>query len=102
MTVGSGPALMCFLPLSRADSQVGQVRGNCLSRGLASSVALVSLSWTPGRSVGYCTSPGTIRGEAGAIQLPSAFGPEGMVAFIETDELGVSTVVVKRLSTTLK
>ncbi len=39
---------------------------------------------------------------AGAIQLPSAFGPDGMVAFIETDELGVNTVVVKRLPATLR
>ena len=39
---------------------------------------------------------------AGAIQLPSAFGPDGVVAFIETDELGVNTVVVKRLPATTK
>ena len=39
---------------------------------------------------------------AGTIQLPSAFGPDGLVAFIETDELGVNTVVVKRLSATLR
>lgn len=29
--------------------------------------------------------------------MPAAFGPEGLVAFIETDELGVDAVVVKRL-----
>lgn len=39
---------------------------------------------------------------AGTIQLPSAFGPDGMVAFIETDELGVNMVVVKRLPATLR
>ena len=39
---------------------------------------------------------------AGAIQLPSAFGPDGLVAFIETDELGVNTVVVRRLPVALK
>ena len=39
---------------------------------------------------------------AGTIQLPSAFGPDGLVAFIETDELGVNTVVVKRLPATLR
>ena len=32
----------------------------------------------------------------GTTALPVAFGPDGLVAFIETDELGVQTVVVKR------
>ena len=31
-------------------------------------------------------------------QIPDAFGPGGLAAFIETDELGVKTVVVGRLS----
>ena len=31
--------------------------------------------------------------------MPDAFGPDGLVAFVETDELGVNTVVVKRLTT---
>ena len=34
---------------------------------------------------------------AGTTALPGAFGPDGLVAFIETDELGVQTVVVKRV-----
>lgn len=34
---------------------------------------------------------------AGTTGLPAAFGPDGLVAFIETDELGVQTVVVKQL-----
>ena len=34
---------------------------------------------------------------AGATAMPSAFGPEGLVAFVETDALDVQTVVVKRL-----
>jgi len=33
-------------------------------------------------------------GDAG---LPVAFGPDGLVAFIETDDLGVQTVIVKRV-----
>ncbi len=37
---------------------------------------------------------GSIR--AGVIAIPAAFGPDGLVAFIETDELDVETVVVKR------
>ena len=38
---------------------------------------------------------GSYRG--GAIEIPDAFGPGGLVAFIEEDELGVESVVVKRL-----
>ena len=34
---------------------------------------------------------------AGATAMPSAFGPDGLVAFVERDELDVQTVVVKRL-----
>ena len=33
----------------------------------------------------------------GATEIPDAFGPGGLVAFIEEDELGVESVVVKRL-----
>lgn len=33
----------------------------------------------------------------GATRLPDAFGPEGLAAFIERDELDVQTVIVKRL-----
>ena len=32
----------------------------------------------------------------GAIEMPAAFGPDGLIAFIETDELGVREVVVRR------
>ncbi|MDE2764187.1 MAG: hypothetical protein OXQ94_18570 [Gemmatimonadota bacterium] len=35
---------------------------------------------------------------AGAVDMPAAFGPDGLAAFIETDELDVRTVVVRRLS----
>lgn len=34
---------------------------------------------------------------AGSMKMPAAFGPGGLVAFIEEDELGVETVVVRRL-----
>lgn len=34
---------------------------------------------------------------AGAVAMPDAFGPDGLVAFIERDELGVHSVVVKRV-----
>lgn len=36
--------------------------------------------------------------EAGETGVPTAFGPDGMAAFIETDEFDVPTVVVRRLS----
>lgn len=32
------------------------------------------------------------------VEIPAGFGPSGLAAFIETDELGVQTVVVGRLS----
>ena len=34
----------------------------------------------------------------GAVEMPAAFGPDGLIAFIETDELGVREVVVRRLA----
>lgn len=37
----------------------------------------------------------------GSLELPEAFGPEGMVAFVERDEFDVPTVVVKRLPAVL-
>ena len=39
---------------------------------------------------------------AGSITLPDAFGPEGLVAFIERDEMDVESVVVRRLSASLR
>lgn len=39
---------------------------------------------------------------AGSMELPAAFGPDGLVAFIERDELDVPTVVVKRLPAILR
>ncbi len=38
---------------------------------------------------------GTYR--AGATKMPDAFGPDGLAAFIELDELGVARVVVRKL-----
>ena len=34
---------------------------------------------------------------AGAMRIPDAFGPNGLAAYVEMNELGVQTVVVKRL-----
>ena len=53
----------------------------------------MSSRWTGDTSAVFGRAP---------FNLPSAFGPDGMVAFIETDELGVNTVVVKRLPATTK
>ena len=43
---------------------------------------------------------GTLRADTSA--MPSAFGPDGLVAFVERDELDVPTVVVKRLPPALR
>jgi hypothetical protein len=40
--------------------------------------------------------------DAGELDLPAAFGPEGLVAFVERDEFDVPTVVVKRLPAILR
>ena len=34
---------------------------------------------------------------ANEMSMPGAFGPDGLAAFVEVDELGVQTVVVRRL-----
>ncbi len=34
---------------------------------------------------------------AGTTGIPDAFGPNGLLAFVEKNELGVETVVVKRV-----
>ncbi len=39
---------------------------------------------------------------AGAVEMPAAFGPDGLVAFIERDELDVESVVVRQLPTTVR
>jgi len=54
----------------------------------------IDILTTDGRYVG--TYP------AGAIALPDAFGPDGLVAFVEQDEMDVETVVVKRLRRALR
>jgi hypothetical protein len=36
---------------------------------------------------------------AGATAMPDAFGPDGLVAFVEEDDMGVPTVVVRRTPT---
>ena len=39
---------------------------------------------------------------AGATEMPDAFGPDGLAAFIELDELDVATVVVRRLPAAMR
>ena len=50
--------------------------------------------------VDLLTPDGTYLGSlpAEGTRIPRAFGPDGLAAFVETDELGVRTVVVGRLS----
>lgn len=35
--------------------------------------------------------------DAGSTRMPAAFGPGGLIAFIERDEMNVRSVVVKRV-----
>ena len=50
-------------------------------------------------SVDVLTAAGDYIGtyRAGATKMPDAFGPDGLAAFIELDELDVATVVVRRV-----
>ncbi|MXW67394.1 MAG: hypothetical protein F4Z72_10395 [Gemmatimonadales bacterium] len=52
-----------------------------------------------GGPIDVLTDEGTYIGTfpAGSTALPEAFGPDGLVAFVETDDFDVSYVVVKRL-----
>ena len=52
-----------------------------------------------GGPIDVLTSDGRYLGTypAGAIALPDAFGPDGLAAFIEKDEMDVETVVVMRM-----
>ena len=43
---------------------------------------------------------GTLRQEDA--EVPAAFGPDGLAAFIELDDFDVATVVVRRLPATLR
>ncbi|MDE2795312.1 MAG: 6-bladed beta-propeller [Gemmatimonadota bacterium] len=56
----------------------------------ASNNGPVDLLMPDGRYLGTLPADGA--------EIPDAFGPDGLAAFIETDELGVKTVVVGRLS----
>lgn len=53
----------------------------------------------PDQPIDVLTPEGDYMGTfpAGATRLPNTFGPEGLVAFIERDDLGVQSVVVRRL-----
>lgn len=50
-------------------------------------------------AIDVLTSPGEYIGTfaPGSITLPDAFGPDGLVAFIESNEMDVESVVVRRL-----
>jgi hypothetical protein len=43
------------------------------------------------------TPAGEYRGTIRGIDLPNAFGPSGLAAFVETDDLGIQRVVVRRM-----
>ncbi|MDE2873888.1 MAG: hypothetical protein OXU69_14315 [Gemmatimonadota bacterium] len=56
---------------------------------LAGSPAPIDVVTSDGRYVGTFPAP--------VAAMPVAFGPEGLVAFVEIDEFDVPTVIVKRL-----
>ena len=54
---------------------------------------------TEGNRIDLITSDGRYLGTfpPGSTAMPSAFGPNGLVAFVETDDLDVPYVAVRRL-----
>ena len=72
--------------------------------GTCSGASPASVSTAPATSTSSthrrCGSRWSIRRAvpAGSTALPNAFAPDGLVAFLETDDLDVPHVVVKRLA----
>lgn len=64
----------------------------------------MTLTGLGGGPIDVLTADGSCIGTypAGSVAIPDAFGPEGLVAFIERDELGVTVVVVRRLPAQLR
>ena len=54
---------------------------------------------TDGNRIDLISSDGSYLGTfpSGSTAMPSVFGPDGLVAFVETDDLDVPYVVVRRL-----
>ena len=77
----------------------GEEAGNPRSVGPSRPGMVVPVHWhTPG-PIDVVTTDGRYVGTfaTDATTLPDAFGPDGMAAFIELDELDVASVVVRRL-----
>lgn len=56
-------------------------------------------AWEGGGPIDVLTPAGDYMGTfpAGATAMPDAFGPDGLAAFVEFDEFGVASVVVRRM-----
>ena len=61
----------------------------------------MKLTGLGGGPIDVLTADGEYRGtySAGSLAMPDASGPDGLVAFIERDEMGAPAVVVRRLPT---
>ncbi len=107
---GRGPRMVIngveFFPQVERLDRVGVFTEVSIARGLRTSwegeIWVRRRGEEPGDDAGpidVLTMDGRYVGTypAGAIALPDAFGPDGLAAFIEQDEMDVETVVVKRL-----
>ncbi len=61
-------------------------------------------AWDGGGPIDVLTPAGDYIGTfpAGSTAMPDAFGPGGLAAFVEFDEFGVASVVVRRLSSAVR
>ena len=77
----------------------GEEAGNPQSVGPSHLGMVVPIRWSTPGPIDVVTADGRYVGTfaAEATALPDAFGPDGMAAFIELDELDVASVVVRRL-----
>ena len=57
----------------------------------------IGLTATGPGPIDVITPEGEYLGTLPDSRMPNAFGPDGLVAYVEVDELDVPTVVVKRL-----
>ena len=74
-------------PLDQIDAQVATARGN--PEGEPGAAGWIDVLTPEGEYVGTWSLDET--------PMPHAFGPGGLVAFVETDEFDVPTIIVKRL-----
>jgi len=88
----------------RPERSIDPASLRALPPGVYELPPLGPISWSTPGPIDVVTAEGRYVGtfSAEATALPDAFGPDGMAAFIELDELDVAGVVVRRLPTAVR